>query len=338
MSFKTLDDFAAATQSLPQQDLTARDHAASRNSMLTKPAGSLGKLEDLAIWAAAWQAQNPPTIASPQVVIFAGNHGVCAQGISAFPSEVTVQMVANFEHGGAAINQLAKAFDARFSVHALELDKPTKDFTQHPAMTEDECVAALNTGWNAVNPSSDFLVVGEMGIGNTTVAAALCAALFGGDGTKWAGPGTGVDPKGVATKAQVIDTALRQHKNALTSPLEILRILGGRELAAITGAIAAARQHNIPVILDGFVVCAAAAILHALSDTALDHCIAGHCSAEPGHILMLKELNKEPLLHLGMRLGEGSGAALALGILKGAIATHTGMASFEEAGVSVQEE
>jgi nicotinate-nucleotide--dimethylbenzimidazole phosphoribosyltransferase len=338
MSFNSLDEFAATAKNLSQQNTETRDRAAQRNGMLTKPAGSLGKLEDIAIWAAAWQAQNPPTFAAPQVAIFAGNHGVCAQGISAFPSEVTVQMVANFEQGGAAINQLAKAFGAKFSVHALELDKPTQDFTQSPAMTENECVTALNTGWGAVDPASDFLVVGEMGIGNTTVAAALCAALFGGAGSKWAGPGTGVDKKGVATKADVIDTALKLHKDTLTSPLEILRILGGRELAAMVGAIAAARQHNIPVILDGFVVCAAAAIFNAMSDTALDHCIAGHCSAEPGHILMLKELNKDPLLQLGMRLGEGSGAALALGIVKGAVATHAGMASFEEAGVSGQEE
>lgn len=338
MHFNNLADFQTHA-SVPQKaNLSTENIASARNDMLTKPMGSLGRLEEIAIWAAAWQGQNPPTFTSSQIVIFAGNHGVCDQGISAFPPDVTVQMVANFEQGGAAINQLANAFGARFSIIPLDLENPTKDFTKSSAMDEAECVHALNIGWQAVDEQSDFLVVGEMGIGNTTVAAAMCAALFGGGGSKWAGPGTGIDQKGVSHKANVIDQAIALHSNHLINPLEILRFLGGREIAAMIGAIAAARHHGVPVILDGFVVCAAAAVLHTLSGTALDHCLAGHCSAEPGHAHLLKQLGKEPLLRLGMRLGEGSGAALALGIVKGAIATHAGMASFAEAGVSSQED
>jgi len=334
MPISSLDDFRAKILQAPPLDHEAETKAEQRNAALTKPAGSLGTLEDLAIWASAWQGQHPPSFDTPQITIFAGNHGVCAQGISAFPAEVTVQMVANFEQGGAAINQLAKAFEAHFSVHPLDLDTPTADITQSPALSADDCIRAINTGWNAVDITSDFLVVGEMGIGNTTIAAALAAATFGGDGEDWAGPGTGVSAEGISVKATVIDRALELHATCLSDPMEILRCLGGREFAAMAGAIMAARHLGIPVILDGFVTTAAAAILYKTNSAALDHCIAGHVSAEPGHIQLLKEMNKEPLLSLDMRLGEGSGAAVALGIVKGAIATHNGMASFAEAGVS----
>ncbi|OUR80046.1 nicotinate-nucleotide--dimethylbenzimidazole phosphoribosyltransferase [Alphaproteobacteria bacterium 46_93_T64] len=334
MSIKNLQDFREKLSQLPLLNSSSEQTAVERNAQLTKPAGSLGTLEDLAIWAAAWQGQHPASFNSPQIVIFAGNHGVCGQGISAFPPEVTVQMVANFEHGGAAINQLAKAFGARFSVHPLQLDTPTADFTTAPALSEDELLTALNVGWNSVREDADFLVVGEMGIGNTTVAAALCSALFGGKGKDWAGPGTGVTEEGISKKAEVIDQGLDLHREILNDPIEILRCLGGRELAAMAGAVLAARYQSIPVILDGFVTCAAAAVLAKANPTALDHCVAGHVSAEPGHVHLLQKLKKKPLLDLGMRLGEGSGAALALGILKGAIATHSGMATFAEAGVS----
>jgi len=250
---------------------------------LTKPPGALGRLEELAVWYAGWRDTDRPSIDAPQVIVFAGNHGVCAQGVSAFPPEVTVQMVANFEHGGAAINQLAKTFGAKLDVHALDLDLPTQDFTTAPAMSEAEVVLALATGWNAVDPDADLLVTGEMGIGNTTSAAAVAA---------------------------------------------------GRELAAMAGAIAAARHHRIPVILDGFICCAAAATLEKAVEGALDHTVAGHLSAEGAHGRLLSALGKEPLVSLGLRLGEGSGGTLAIGILKGAIACHSGMATFAEAGVA----
>ncbi len=308
--------------------------AEARNGQLTKPPGALGRLEDLAIWYAGWRGTDRPVIKSPQVVIFAGNHGVCARGVSAFPAEVTVQMVANFEHGGAAINQLAKEFGAKMDVVALELDRPTADFTSQPAMTEAELVAALQAGWNAVDPKADLLVTGEMGIGNTTSAAAIGAALLGGDPADWTGRGTGVDDAGLQRKTEVVAEGLALHADQLSDPLQVLRCLGGRELAGMAGAITAARAHKIPVILDGFICSAAALILAKTQSGALDHAVAGHQSAEGAHANLLAGLGKEPLLQLGLRLGEGSGGALAIGVLKGAIACHSGMATFAEAGVS----
>ena len=330
--FTSLSSFRETLAQAPGQDQTALNGAAERNGQLTKPPGALGRLEDLAIWYAGWRGDARPAINAPQVIVFAGNHGVCAQGVSAFPPEVTVQMVANFEHGGAAINQLSKAFGAKMDVYPLDLDRPTQDFTQAPAMTEDEVVAALRTGWEAVDPAADLLVTGEMGIGNTTAAAAVAAGVFGGEAGEWTGRGTGVDDAGLQRKTDVVARGLALH--ATPDPLEILRCLGGRELAAMAGAIAAARHHRIPVILDGFICSAAAAVLAKAQDGALDHAVAGHLSAEGAHEKLLKALGKEPLLSLGLRLGEGSGAALAIGVLKGAIACHSGMATFAEAGVS----
>jgi nicotinate-nucleotide--dimethylbenzimidazole phosphoribosyltransferase len=241
-------------------------------------------------------------------------------------------MVANFRAGGAAINQLARAAGATLSVHELDLDRPTADFTQGPAMTEAEVVAALSIGWHAVDPSADLLVVGEMGIGNTTPAAAIACALFGGQPGEWTGRGTGVDDRGLSIKTQVVAEGLAANPDR--DPLEVLRCLGGREIAAMAGAIAAAHAARIPVILDGFICTAAAATLAMAAEGALDHCIAGHASAEASHRALLSKLGKQPMLELGLRLGEGSGAALAINVLKAAIACHSGMATFAEAGVS----
>ncbi len=327
-----LNTFREALNNAPGPDTAAATGAAERNGQLTKPPGALGRLEDLAIWYASWRGDARPQIEAPQVIVFAGNHGVTAQGVSAFPPEVTVQMVMNFEHGGAAINQLAKAAGAKMDVHALELDRPTADFTQEPAMTEAELLSALQTGWNAVDPQSDLLVVGEMGIGNTTPAAAIACALFGGDASDWTGRGTGVDDAGLANKTRVVAEGVARH--AGEDGLEVLRCLGGREIAAMAGAIAAARVLRIPVILDGFICTSAAACLARVSASALDHAVAGHQSAEGAHGAMLSKLGKDPLLSLGLRLGEGSGGALAINILKSAVACHSGMATFAEAGVS----
>ena len=332
--FASLAEFRALLANLPGPDGAAQSGAEARNGQLTKPPGALGRLEDLAIWFAGWQGTDRPRCDRPQVVIFAGNHGVVAQGVSAFPAEVTVQMVANFRAGGAAINQLSRTFGAQMSVHAIDLDRPTTDFTTGPAMTEAEVVAALATGWAAVDPSADVLVTGEMGIGNTTPAAALAAALFGGDPAGWVGRGTGVDDAGLARKASALERGLALHRAVLADPLQVLRCLGGRELAAMAGAIARARVERIPVVLDGFICTASAAVLERAAPGALDHCIAGHVSAESGHGRLLAALGKEPLLNLGLRLGEGSGAALALGVVKGALACHSDMATFAEAGVS----
>ncbi len=199
-------------------------------------------------------------------------------------------------------------------------------------MTEAEVVAALNTGWRSVDPDADLLVTGEMGIGNTTAAAAICAALFGGEAINWTGRGTGVNDAGLALKARIVKAGLAANPDR--DPLQVLRCLGGRELAAMAGAIARARDLGIPVILDGFICTAAAATLAEAQPGALDHTVAGHLSGEAAHAELLRRIGKQPLLSLGMRLGEGSGATLAIGILKGAIACHSGMATFAEAGVA----
>lgn len=332
-AFTSLTEFAALLAASPAADATALSAAAARNGQLTKPPGALGRLEEVAIWIGGWQGRAQPRIDHPQVVIFAGNHGVTAQGVSAFPPEVTVQMVANFRHGGAAINQLARLHGAEVEVVALELDRPTADFTQVPAMTEAETVAALQAGWDAVNPKADILVVGEMGIGNTTVAAALAAKLFGGTGADWVGRGTGVDDAGLTRKARAVDAGLARHAK-VAEPLQVLAALGGREVAAMAGAMARARAERVPVVLDGFIACAAAVVLHCATPGALDHAVAGHLSAEGAHARLLDRLGKAPLLSLGLRLGEGSGAAVALGVIRAAVACQSGMATFAEAGVS----
>jgi len=332
--FSSLAQFRTVLTGLPGPDLAARDAARVRDGQLTKPPGALGRLEDVAIWLAGWQGSDRPCADAPQIVVFAGNHGVAAQGVSAFPPEVTVQMVANFRAGGAAINQLARTFGAAMSVQALDLDRPTADFTEGPAMSEAEVVAALATGWNAVDPAADLLVVGEMGIGNTTSAAAIVAAILGGAPEDWVGRGTGVDDAGLALKARVVARGLVANPGAVGDPLEALRCLGGREIAAMVGAIARARVERVAVILDGFICSAAALVLARAFEAGLDHCLAGHVSAETAHGRLLAALGKEPLLSLGLRLGEGSGAALALGVVQGAVACHSGMATFAEAGVS----
>ncbi|MGZ2258435.1 nicotinate-nucleotide--dimethylbenzimidazole phosphoribosyltransferase [Roseobacter sp. A03A-229] len=332
-AFSDMAGFRALLAAQPGVDDVAVSAATERNGQLTKPPGALGRLEDLAIWYAGWRGTARPTVENPQVIVFAGNHGVAAQGVSAFPPEVTAQMVLNFQHGGAAINQLARTFGAQLDVHALSLDRPTADFTQEATMSEAELVTALSTGWSAVDARADVLVVGEMGIGNTTSAAALAAALLGGDASEWAGRGTGVDDAGLAIKTRVVTEGVARH-GGQGDGLETLRRLGGRELAAMAGAIARARSLRIPVLLDGFICTAAALTLERTQPGALDHCAASHLSAEHAHGRLLDALGKTPLMSLDLRLGEGSGAALSLGLLKGAVACLSGMATFAEAGVS----
>lgn len=320
-------------QNLSKPDEAAMEAAKSRQATLTKPPGSLGRLEELAIFLAGLQGTAHPVLDHAQAIVFAGNHGICAQGVNPYPQAVTQQMVENFEAGGAAINQLCRANGAALSVVALDLDRPTADFTQKPAMTEAETLEAMARGAAAVDPGAHVLLLGEMGIGNSTIAAALARATFGGTAADWVGPGTGSDATGMALKAQVIEAGIARHPEVLGDPLAILATFGGREQAAICGAVIAARKLRIPVILDGFICTAAAATLHPLGGV-LDHCIVGHVSAEPGHQRLLRAIGKSAVLDLGMRLGEGSGAALALGILRAAVACHNGMATFSEANVS----
>lgn len=331
--FNSIDEFKARVLAAPDPDEAARSAAAARNGQLTKPPGALGRLEEIAIWYAGWQATPVPEISAPQIVVFAGNHGVAARGVSAFPPEVTAQMVANFEAGGAAINQLARVAGANFSVHPVMLETPTADFTQGPAMAETEFLAALTLGWQSLDAKTDLLVVGEMGIGNTTAAAAIAHAVWGGAAQDWTGRGTGVDDAGLLAKTDAVVAGVAANPAATGDPLEALRCLGGREIAAMTGAIAAARVARVPVLLDGFIASAAATGLSGLAG-ATDHLIAAHVSAEAAHGRLLAALGLEPLLSLGMRLGEGSGAALAINIVQAALACHGGMATFEEAAVS----
>lgn len=330
-SFQEMREIIAG---FPGPNETALNNAREREGQLTKPPGALGRLEDISAWFASWQAKEKPTLERPRVAVFAGNHGVAAQGVSAFPQEVTVQMVANFQNGGAAVNQLCRVHDAELRVYEMALENPTKDFTQEPAMSEEECATAMAYGMMAVEDGIDCLCLGEMGIANSTSGAAMAHALFGGDAREWVGPGTGVQGDAFENKVRVVGEAVAKHKDAMTDGLEILRHLGGFELAAIAGAVIAARMARIPVILDGYACTAAAAVLYPMNDSALDHCIVGHLSAEPAHIRLLETVGKEPVVNYGMRLGEGSGAAVALGVVKSALACHTGMATFAEAGVS----
>jgi nicotinate-nucleotide--dimethylbenzimidazole phosphoribosyltransferase len=323
---------------LPGPDLQAAAAARARDGRLTKPPGALGRLEEIVEWLAAWQGRAEPSIERPLVAVFAANHGVVAQGVSAFPASVTQQMVANFLSGGAAINQICKSHGVGLKVYELALERPTADFTVGPAMDEREAAATFAYGMEAIQGDIDLLAPGEMGIGNTTSAAAIYAALYGGPASRWTGRGTGLDDAGLSRKNAVIDAALTLHAQHLADPLEILRRFGGREIAAMMGAIAAARLNRIPVVLDGYVACAAAALLHAIAPESIAHCIAGHVSAEGAHRDVLTRLGMRPLLDLDMRLGEGSGAALAIGLIKAALACHRDMATFESAGVSEKSE
>jgi nicotinate-nucleotide--dimethylbenzimidazole phosphoribosyltransferase len=332
--FASLADLRTACLDLPAGDPAAAAAAEKHEAALTKPPRSLGRLEQVVAWLAYWQRRHPPRLDRVEILVFAGNHGVAAQGVSAYPAEVTAQMVANFTAGGAAINQLARTAGAHLRVIPLLLETPTADFTKAPAMDEREFLHSVAAGYDAVSPESELICLGDMGIGNTTVAAALAAGLFGGGGSRWAGRGTGIADHGLARKRAVIDTALAHHAATLRDPLLVAAALGGRELAAILGAVLAARQRCIPVVIDGFVCTAAVAPLAKLRADALAHVLAGHVSAEEGHRALLEELSLAPLLDLGMRLGEASGAAVAALVLRAALACHAGMATFAEAGVS----
>jgi nicotinate-nucleotide--dimethylbenzimidazole phosphoribosyltransferase len=319
---------------LPEGDEQAVSAVRERERHLTKPAGSMGKLEELVEFLARWQGRAKPRLDNPMVTIFAGNHGVTDQGVSAFPREVTAQMVANFTEGGAAISQICALHEINLRVFELALELPTGDITQTAALDDKMCAATIAYGMEAIAGKPDLICIGEMGIGNTTVAAAIYAALYGGSGRDWVGRGTGVDDDGLARKADAVDRALVLHKSDLDHPLAILARLGGREIAAMLGAIIAARYQKVPVIVDGFVATSAAAIAHAVHPSAIDHCLFAHVSAEPGHRRALEAMGQTGLLDLGMRLGEGSGAALAAVLVKTALHLHNNMATFESAAVT----
>jgi nicotinate-nucleotide--dimethylbenzimidazole phosphoribosyltransferase len=327
------DDIRNLVAQMPGPDAEAVADVRAREGNLTKPAGSLGRMEEIVEWLAGWSGKSRPKITRPMVAIFAANHGVAAKGVSAYPPAVTRQMVENFAAGGAAINQICIAHDLGLKVFDLALDMPTPDITEEDAFDEANCAATMAFGMEAVAGGADLLCLGEMGIANTTVAAAVLAALFGGDPKEWVGPGTGVDSDGMERKRAAVAAAV-ERIGGVKDPLEVLRRVGGREIAAMAGAVIAARLQRIPVIVDGFVATAAVAVLYKMRPDALDHCLFGHVSAEPAHPRALAEMEKTPLLDMGMRLGEGTGAALAAGIVKAAAQVHDGMATFADAGVS----
>lgn len=332
--------------------------ARARQQQLTKPSGALGELETLAIKLAGLQAHSCPTLDDVAITVFAADHGVVAEGVSAYPQSVTAAMVANFLAGGAAISVAARALDARLEVVDLGVVAPidvdtvapadtgvtlyreriaagTANLAQGPAMSESELARALAAGRAAVArlPRSQIFIGGEMGIGNTTSATAAACLLIGETPEALSGPGTGLDIEGVAHKTAVIARAVAGHA-AATEPLAVLRAVGGFEIAALCGAYIACAQRGVPVLVDGYIATVAALAAQRLCPGLTDWLIFAHVSAEPGHARLLAALNATPLLQVGMRLGEGSGAAVAVPLMRMACVLHSGMATFAEAAVA----
>ncbi len=320
---------------------------------LTKPPGSLGRLEEIAIKISALHGCAKPSLDQVQIVVFAGDHGIAEEGVSAFPQAVTVEMIRNFSAGGAAISVLARELGADLevintgtvsehedleSVIVERVAAGTKNFSKQAAMTEAECAQAMNIGRDAVirakRNNVDLFIAGEMGIANTTSATAIACALLDESAENMAGPGTGLNQSGVSHKADVINQALAFHQAELESPLKILQTLGGFEIAAITGAYLSCAQQGLPILVDGFISSAAALLAIRILPGAKEWMLFSHASAEPGHQKIMQAIKARPLLDLGMRLGEGSGAAVALPIMRLACRLHTGMATFAQAGVS----
>ncbi len=319
---------------LKQFDRYYANLASNHQKNLTKPRGSLGKLEKYAIWMAGWQKKKKPKMNNFHCLVFVGNHGVAKKNVSAYPSEVTEQMVKNFKNGGAAINQLCNFSNTRLSVIPIDIEKPTKDFTEEKAMNFSETISAMELGFDSVPKKCDLLILGEMGISNTTSATAISCALFKGNVKKWTGLGTGISKKKLKNKISIIEKGLKLHGKKFNSVIEILATFGGREMAAIAGSVIAARVRGIPILLDGFVSTASAATLTIFKKNILEHCLISHLSSEPGHHGIIFHLKKEPILDLNMKLGEGSGGVVAALIIKAALVTHNGMATFLTAGVS----
>jgi nicotinate-nucleotide--dimethylbenzimidazole phosphoribosyltransferase len=344
-----LGELVSLSVAIPPLDAAAMTAARTHLDRLTKPPGSLGRLEALVVQLAGITGSASPGIERPAVAVFAGDHGVTAQGVSAYPSEVTAQMVANFVTGGAAINVLARAAGAKLAVIDVGVAGPelpvssrvrpgTRDMTVEPAMTREEALAGMGVGGDTVRTlvadGCDAIALGEMGIGNTTAASALVASLTGRSPTEVTGRGTGLDDEAVRHKVAVIEQALRLHQPRPDDPLGALAAFGGLEIAALVGAMLAAAEARIPIVLDGFITGAAALVAVAIAPNLGPRLIASHRSAEPGHRVVLEQLRLEPLLDLDLRLGEGSGAALALPLIRAATRVLAEMATFDSAGVS----
>jgi nicotinate-nucleotide--dimethylbenzimidazole phosphoribosyltransferase len=315
---------------LPPCDVAAHQAVVERAANILRPSGALAWLDQTAAWVAGWQRTDRPAIERPVGVIFAADHGVAASGVSAYPPEVTAAMLAAYESGQATINAFARAAGAELHAVDVGVGRPTGDIRVEAAMTPERFDAVVKQAFDAIDAlDCDLLVLGEMGIGNTTASAAIAASLAGGEAAPWVGRGTGVDDEGLARKQDAVQAA--QHRIAgITDPIEILREVGGAELAAIAGATIAARHRSIPVVLDGYVTTASVLPLAMIDPGALDHCIVGHCSAEPGHRKLLDRLGKKPLLDLDMRLGEGTGAMAAVPLIRMACAGISEVPTFAE--------
>lgn len=336
---KTLTEIREMILALPDQNYASVAQCQRREAALIKPASALGRLEELSSWLAGWQGRHPPQCRNPKTIVFAGNHGVARHGVSAYPSNVTAQMVQSFMTGGGAVNQLCRAFGSKLSVYGLQLEQPTRDFlTDGPAMTDQECADAIAFGMSVVDRRTDVLALGEMGIGNSTSAAALCYGMFGGSALEWTTIGTlRSEQIFYDRKVPAVEEARRLHADNCVDGLDWLAAVGGRELAAIAGAIIAARQRCVPVILDGYVCTAAAAALWSINSESLDHCRVALSTPELSHVTLCEKLNQRPLLDLDIQFGEGSGSTLAMGLVKAAVACHVGMASFAEANVDMEQ-
>lgn len=328
------DVYAGLFADLPQPSREAMDLVRRRSKQVLRPIGALERLDEIAVWLAGWQHTSTPSVAAPAALIFVADHGVATGGVSAYPSSVTADMFQALQQGVATASVMSAALGVRLVVVDVGVGRPTGDIREQPALSTnrfDECWKAGRTGVSDLG-NTDLLVLGEMGIGNTTAAAAVCATLFGGGAELWTGRGTGVDDATLALKVAAVDAATR--RVTVGGPLETLRQVGGAELVAIAGAAYEARLRSIPVLLDGFVVTTACAALEAASRGAIAHMLAGHCSAEPGHRLLLEKLGLEPILDLGLRLGEGSGALAALPLVGLAARCVTEVATFEEWGIT----
>jgi nicotinate-nucleotide--dimethylbenzimidazole phosphoribosyltransferase len=322
-----------ALADLPEPDAASRAAVAMRAADALRPSGAFARLDEIAVWLAGWQHTDRPRVERPAVVVFVSDHGVVAEGVSAYPADVTAEMLGALRSGRATATVMAREFGALLEVVDVGVGRPTGNLLREPALTYDRFADAWNAGRQAIAAlDADMLVLGEMGIGNTTAAAAVCAAIFGGPASQWTGRGTGVDDATLRRKRRVVSAA-RRRIGGESDPIEILRQLGGAELVAIAGATVEARRRSIPVILDGFVVGTAVAPIAVAKAGSLDHCLAGHVSAEPGHRRLLTRLGMEPILDLGLRLGEGSGALAALPLVQLAAACVSDVATFDEWGL-----
>lgn len=320
-------------EAMAMPDMAAAEQVRHRSQRVLRPRGALQRLDDLAVWLAGWQHTPRPTVDDPRALIFAGDHGVVAEGVSAYPAKVTAAMVEALRSGKATAAVMARHLGVALDVFDVGVGKPSGNIRVEPALDDAQFVVAVERGRAAVVgvDHADVLVIGEIGIGNTTPAAAMSLSLFGGEAADWVGPGAGLDPEGVVHKAEVVAEAARRVDGA--GPLEVLRQLGGWELAAMAGAVIEARRRSIPVLLDGFVNTAAVIPLELAHPGYLDHCWPGHLSPEPGHARLLGVLGRAPILDLEMRLGEGSGALAALPLLALAARSVVEVATFEEAGL-----